>query len=213
MQKKISKIIFSLALTFWCSCAYRFTNKHISIPDGAKTIAIAPIFDSSRIVIPHDVIWQSLQDAFASSGHLTVTNTSRADFFLQAHVKDASSSEYDSDSITTLRDPSVFKDASGKPTTPGNYVNLHAADIYSKREKFSYTIFVEIWDLRNKKLLLKGEYPIATNFNMLTVPSPLESQYLRNEETVEFLHASLAKDFAKQLVTDLFSTPQFMKKY
>src|SRR5436189_181600 len=104
----IFKSLLYLSLTLMCGCVYRFTNKHIYVPDGAKTIAIAPIFDSSRIVVPHDILWFSLQQAFASSGHLSMASPAKADLFLQAHVKDAASSQYESDANTTIPDPDMF---------------------------------------------------------------------------------------------------------
>jgi hypothetical protein len=196
-----------------CGCVYRFTNKHIFVPDGAKKIAIAPIFDSSRIVIPHDMIWHSLQQAFASSGHLIVETASKADFFLQAHVKDAASSQYESDALATLQNPDQFiNPATNQPYAPSDYVNLHAADNFSKRERLSFNVLVEIWDLRNRTLLLKKEYPVASNFNMFAIPSTRESQFLRNEENNELLVNSLSKDFAQNVVNDLFSSPSFARK-
>jgi hypothetical protein len=207
---KILKLMSCLAIMAQCSCVYRFTNKHIHVPDGAKTIAIAPIFDSSRIVIPHDVVWGSLQNAFASSGHLVVTGVNHADFFLQAHLKDGVTAEYESDAISTVRDPRMFIDPStSQPYTPKSYVNLNAADIFSKRERLSFTVFVEIWDLRKRTLLLQKEYPLSSNFNMSTIPSTLESRYLHNEEVVEYLVSSLAKGFAQNVVEDLFATSPF----
>lgn len=211
---KILKLALCLSLTLVCSCAYRFTNKYIYPPDGAKTIAIAPIFDSSRMVFPHDVLWYSLQQAFASSGHLNLTSASKADLFLQAHVKGAASSEYESDAISKLPNPNMFLNPdNGQPYSPRNYVDLHAADNYSKRERLSVTVLVEIWDLRNKTLMLRKEYFLASNFNMMTIQfKPEESHYIRNEENAELMVVSLARDFAKNVVTDLFLTPYFAKK-
>jgi len=197
-----------------CSCTYRFTNKYIFVPDGAKTIAIAPIFDSSRIVVPHDLLWFSLQQAFASSGHLTLASPNKADLFLQAHVKNAVSAEYESDASSTLPDPNMFLDDTGKPFAPTDYVDLHAADNFSKRERLNFTVLIEVWDLRNKTLMLRKEYTLGSNFNMFSIQPtpPQESQYIRNEENAELLVASMAKDFAKNVVSDLFSTPYFSKK-
>jgi hypothetical protein len=158
------------------------------------------------------MIWLSLQQAFATSGHLVLARAPNADFFLQAHVRDGSTSEYESDSLTTITDPHMFLDANNSPLAPKDYVNLHAADVYSKRERISFTILVEIWDLRNKNLLLKKEYTIASNFNMFAIASTKESQYIRNEENMELLISTEAKTFAKNVVNDLYSSSDFATK-
>ncbi len=218
MLSKLTKFLSSLYLILSTSCVYHFTNKHISVPQGAKTIAIAPIFDSSRIVIAHDVLWNALQEAFATSGHLRLAPSAYADFFLQAHVKDGTRSQYESDAKNTITNPDMFINPTTntpyelKDQNSGGYVNLHAADVYSKRERVHFTVLVEIWDLRNKTLLLKKEYPLSTNFDMLAILTTKESNYIRNEETNELLLNTAAKNFSRDVVNDLFSTPAFTLK-
>lgn len=209
---RIFKLPLLSVLALVCGCAYRFTNTHIYVPNGARTIAIAPVFDSSRMVFPHDILWNSLQQAFASSGHLTLTSASKADLFLQTHVKGAASSEYETDAKSTVPDPNMFIDPkTSQPYSPRNYVDLHSSDNYSKRERLNLSVIVEVWDLRNKALMLKKEYPLSGDFDMFAIQFTPESQYIRNEENMEFLISSLARTFAKNVVTDLFTTPYFAK--
>ena len=199
------------ALLMQSACAYRFTNRYIHPPEGGRRIAIAPIFDSSRVVVPHDVLWYALQNAFASSGHLVLANPAKADFYLQAHVQRASTLEYESDARSALQNPHMFIDPNtNQPRAPDKYLNLHAAEIFSKREKLSFLVSVEIWDLRTRTLLLKGDYSVSSDFNMLTVPSPRESQFIRNEENSELSLIIQANSFAQQVVKDLYTSPFFL---
>lgn len=203
------KIISYLILVALCQCSYRFTNSHIYVPYGTRSIAIAPIFDSGRTVIPHDLLWSSLQQAFASNGHLVVKGVQNADLFLQAHLKDSSVVEYDSDTTSKIQKTNMFLDGSGRPFFPNSYVNVRTADIFSKRERVSFNVEVEIWNLNSKKLLLKKEYPLSNNFNMSTITSTKESLYIRNEETLEFVIDSIAQDFARRVVDDLYTLSEF----
>ncbi len=209
MWVKIIKILHILSIVLLSSCAYRFTNRHIYVPDGGKTIAIAPIYNSSRIVLPHDILWSALQQAFGSSGHLIVSTPARADYFLQTHIKDARSAEYETDAKGTPQNPQMFLGSNNVPLAPSAYVDLHAADIYSKRESLSFVAIIEIWDLRTRVLLLKKAYPLSSNFNMDAVLSTIESRYIRNEENFELFFASLAKGLAQSVVADLFTSPAF----
>ncbi len=209
MWFKVFKNLFILSPLLFGACAYRFTNKHISIPSGAKTIAISPIYDSSRVVLPHDALWSALQLAFGSSGHLVVTKTSQADYVLAVHLKDARSSEYETDSRGTLQNPHDHLNSNGQPFAPNQYVNLHSADVFSKRELLNFSVGIEIWDVRTRTLLLQKDYPIQSNFNIFSTQSTPESQFLRTEENLELLFVSQSKALAQRVVSDFFASPIF----
>lgn len=211
MPKKACKHFGLLILVLITSCAYRFTNQHIRIPDNARTLAIAPIYNTSRIVLSHDLLWDALQKAFAGDGHLILSSQKKADYYLQTHIHDARSYEFETDSTSIVQAPNFLD--TGNPIAPKDYVNMHSAVLYSKREALVFHVSIEIWDLRTKTLLLKKNYPISTQFNMLAQQSTEESRYIRNEENYELMFAGQVKSLARQVVTDLFSLSRFDSDY
>lgn len=211
MSKKDCRFISLLVFVLITSCVYRFTNQHVRIPDGGRTVAIAPIYNTSRIVLPHDLLWDALQKAFAGDGHLLLSSQKKADFYVQTHVHDARAFEFETDSSSAVQAPN-FLDV-GNPIAPKDYVNMHSAVLYSKREGLVFQVAIEIWDLRTKTLLLKKVYPLSAQFNMLAQQSTEESRYIRNEESFELLFVGQAKTLARQVVTDLFSLSYFDSDY
>src|SRR3989338_6044213 len=67
-------------------CTYRFSNLYLQPPKGIHTLYIESIFDSSREVVPHEILWEKIQKAFALNGKLVLTPKVEADAYLRAHI-------------------------------------------------------------------------------------------------------------------------------
>ncbi|MBI2602141.1 MAG: hypothetical protein HYW48_03715 [Deltaproteobacteria bacterium] len=205
-------------LSFLLQCSYRFSNQHVRIPTGTETIAIEAIFDTGRSVLPHNLLWESLQRAFAANGHLRVSSMEKADLYLRAHLTSTRFAQSEWDSFSKARKPSMFlkelpetpggetsEDVEPEPFAPTEYLNLHSADIFSKRQSLSFLVEVEIWDLRKKTIILSQSYPMGNTFNMFSNRSTIESRFLRNEEGIEHLFAKLSESIANAVVTELLA--------
>lgn len=212
------KHLFALSI---CSCllqcAYRFSNQYVRVPEGTETIAIEAIFDTGRSVAPHNLLWESLQRAFAANGHLRVTSVQHADLYLRANLTGTRFAQAEWDSLTTSRKPNMFlkeipdstdpnaDPVEPEPFRPSDYLNLHSADIFSKRQSLSFLVEVEIWDLRKKVLLFQRNYPLSGTFNMFSNRSTIESMFIRNEEGIELLFSRLSNTIAQGVVTELLA--------
>src|SRR4051794_6895040 len=89
LNPKSPAVLTAVLATLLSACAYRFTSEHTAPPAGVRTIAIEAIYDASREVIPRELLWESLQNAFAADGHIKLAPQSRADALLRAHIKEA----------------------------------------------------------------------------------------------------------------------------
>lgn len=195
----------------WCllaGCAYRFTNKHVVRPEGIETIAVEAIYDTSREVLPHELLWKSLQDAFAADGHLRLAPQSAADALVRAHLRKAS--VLATGSIGTPRDKEAERDPSpydrAGPPRPEEFRELAKANVIRDQARMSLVVDVEVWSLRTKTKLLAKSYPVAGNFRTVhySLPSSsLPNDHLRLAEANEAEFKSLSEGIARSLVRDL----------
>ena len=72
----------TLALTM-TACSYRFANPSIAPPPTVRSIAVEAVFDTGRRVLPHDLLWDSLQEAIIVSGKLRLAAPQVADAYLR----------------------------------------------------------------------------------------------------------------------------------
>ena len=77
------------------SCAYRFTNLHMRAPNKAKTIAVEGIYDTSRLALPHEYLWESLQKYIAINGRLKLAPKNQADLYLRCQLVSAEIRPFD----------------------------------------------------------------------------------------------------------------------
>lgn len=188
-------------------CVYQFTNKHVVRPEGIRTIAVEAIFDSSREVLPHEVLWESLQAAIAEDGKLRLVGQGQADALLRAHLKDASVMP---DGSVSLNLPDKDPKFRGKmpPPAPAKFRRLEQAGQVRASSKIALVLDVEIWNLRTGSLLMKKTYSGQRGFRSIhadqkrTVTTK-ENDHLRYEEALEAKMKSLGDDFSRQILRDL----------
>ena len=77
-QMPVLLLIFVMTgMLLTSGCAYRFSNLHMKPPPGTKTIAIEAIYDTGKVAVPHEIIWEQLQKQFAINGRLRLASRVR----------------------------------------------------------------------------------------------------------------------------------------
>jgi hypothetical protein len=188
-------------------CAYRFTNRAITRPEGVRSVAVEAVYDTSREVLPHEFLWQELQRAFAAEGHLKVVPQSSADALVRAHIRSASLSAV---GTNTQNGPERDPDATSRevPPQPNEFRTLTQAGEYRNKEQLDARVEVEVWSLRTRTLLLSRTYPLSEKFQAIHADksgrfTTRANDYLRFEEATEARFKAMAERISRQVVQDL----------
>ncbi|SMF55461.1 LPS assembly lipoprotein LptE [Pseudobacteriovorax antillogorgiicola] len=194
-----------LALVISCSlgsCAYRFTNVVMTVPEGVQSIAVEGIYDTSREVIPHEILWTSLMEEFARNGRLVLTSKEEADALMTVQIKDAQvfpSGAPSSEAIT--KDPIVSDTDKGNPFA---FKNLRRAGNWTTTETVTYTIEVEVHNLRTRETIFSRNYSTSGSFRSIRASSVAQTRsgYLLYEEALQARMKSMSEGIARKVVTD-----------
>ncbi len=197
--------IFSLTLL--SSCAYRFTNQYVRVPKGVKSIAIESIYDTSKMVLPHEKLWESLQESFVANGRLIVTTADKADLYLRVHLEKADSLQYDKGGKEDDKDPEL----TDNPPHPNEFRNLNRSSTYAKKERLAVSVAVEVINLHTKEILLRRNYSEAEAYGIIDTFTTAENQFLRAEEMFEKRFKNLSQRLAKRITSDFFRSLSYDK--
>ena len=199
-------ILLQLSFLSHLSCAYRFSKTRLVIPKNQRSIAVEAIYDVGENVIPHELLWESLQREIAWSGKFLLRSRNTADLYLRALVSRSGSHQFESTASSTIRDPNVFIDPdTNLPRDPAKYLDLRSASVFSKRKRISVSIEVEIWDLHTRKKIFAKSYDLKQTLNMFSGRSTNESRFIRHEEDLEYSYQALFSRVAKQITADFQS--------
>lgn len=185
------------------SCAYRFTNVVMSAPVGIQSIAIEGVYNTSREVIPHEILWNALSEQFAKNGRLQVTSKENADAILRVRLSDASVKPSGSPSSESIyKDPVV---TTTDKRTPFEFKNLRRAGNWTTEERLSFALTVEVYNLHTKKLIFSRSYSTSGAFRSIRASTVATSNsgYLLYEEALEARMKSLSTGIASNIVTDI----------
>lgn len=210
MKKSLLPIIL-VSIFALCSCSYRFTNTHLTPPAHIKKIAVEGVYDISREVISHELLWAEIQTEIAKSGKVKLSSQRGADALMRIKIENANivpSSITDSKSSGQVY-PS-FND--NLPKTLEQLKESDIANIAESRSKggkefFSITCNIEVWNLHSRKLLFKKSYSqtrdLKIDVNTIT-PNDLknESLYLRYEEQIDVTFKDMAKTIGREAIRD-----------
>jgi hypothetical protein len=190
-------------------CVYRFTNQHIVRPEGIETVAVEAVYDTSREVLPHELLWQSLQAAFASDGHLRLAPQSSADALVRAHLKKAlvgptgavpAPKELSSD-------PNPLDlDVDQLPPKPEEFRQLSKAGRFRDYAAVTAVVEVEVWSLRTRTLLMRQTYNASDTYNTYygaIASSSDANNHLRYAEATDARFKVISESIAKGVVRDL----------
>ncbi|MBM4252205.1 MAG: hypothetical protein FJ146_09560 [Deltaproteobacteria bacterium] len=203
-------LVFLLPAFVLAGCAYRFTNRHVKLPAGVHSVAVEAVFDTSQEVLPHEMLWQSLQRAFAADGHWQLVSQSQADALVRAHVRAASvtavgtnlDNDLNSRGVVKVKDPEAFD--GGPPPVPSDFNQMTQAGKFRDQGTLTTVVEVEAWNLSTRQLIARKVYPVTSGFRALHAASGVTTKFndhLRYEEATReaFLHMSdgIAKDFVR----------------
>jgi hypothetical protein len=216
IDKWIEKIGFFELLRFLLSivscftfsgCTYRFTNDSIVKPEGVHTIAVEAVYDTSREVIPHELLWESLQLAIAADGHLRLVGQSEADALMRAHIKSAAiTADGGEQKSGAKNEPKPYGSDTEVPG-PNQFPNLALSGRYRDSARVTFETQIEVFHLHTRELLFKQTYSGSEMFRAVhqtasrqfTVP---ENDFLRFEEAANAKFKEITKTIARQAVRD-----------
>ena len=201
---KKTTLLLLLTVSGW-QCTYRFSNLYLQPPKGIHTLYVESIFDSSREVTPHEILWEKIQKAFALNGKLVLTPKVEADAYLRAHITNAVVKQLDIEGFVSKDISIPLKDDNGRYQPLSAYENLLAATRFSKKENLSLTVLVEVWDLRSTQKIWSQVYTRSDLHKIYGVYTAKESAFLYAEEGLESLFASLSESIADNVLRDFLS--------
>jgi hypothetical protein len=205
----LSVAVVAPFFTLFTACAYQFTNSHIIRPEGIETIAIEAVYDTSREVIPHEILWSELQSAFAVDGHLRLAPRQTADALLRAHIKAAQISARGSIESQDVDDKDPKFEYGEIPPGPDKFRRLTQAGEIRDGAQLALVVEVEVVSLRTKELLLRRNYAFSRNFRAVhaqsddTAVTTVGNDFLRYEEAIEVKMQEIAQDLSRNVVKDL----------
>jgi len=203
---RISRVwqIACVGVTLLTGCAYRFTNSSVVRPEGIRTVAVEAIYDTSREVLPHELLWEALQNAVATSGHLKLAPSKTADALLRAHVREAKIGAAGTLAETdpSERDPEPFE--RNTPPGPREFQTLTQAGEFRDSSTLQTVVDMEVWSLRTRTLLHKQTFTLSTQFRAVLTPklTPRANEHLRYDEATSAAFKAQALTMAKQVMRD-----------
>lgn len=187
------------------SCSYSFTNVQLHPPLGVTSIAVGGIYDSSRRIVPHAHLWESLQREIAQSGKLVLRDAAQADVYLKTHVVEAAIVDGDERRISEKRIMPREEPSTDDLAHPELFEDLKSAQRYTVSRTLRLTVDVEFWDLRSKAKLHAKRYTTTRTSSSWNEKVPPALRFLRAEETFTYLFADVSAEIARQVVVDFYS--------
>ncbi len=193
------------AIISLCSCVYRFTNLHVSVPEGIRTVAVEPIYDTSREILPHELLWDEMQRAIAAEGHLMLAPANKADAILRVRIKSARFSPTGTVIKPQIRtkDPATI---SPEQTTLPSYREFRtlteAAELMPSTAVL-IEVEVQLWHLETKKLLFEKSYVQSESFLSVRPSTSPRNNYLRENEAFRADFARMSRAISERVISDL----------
>lgn len=197
-------LLFFIAL-FQISCIYKFSNLHSKNPSNVKSIYIESIYNTAHKVLPHELLWGQIQQAFARNGRLKVTTVDQADSYLRTRLIDAKTTNADPVDLEPALDEPELNNLK-QPPAPSSFKQLTRSASLSQNETLSFLIEVELWNLKTKKMIFKKRYSASSpRYRILDSLTTPETQFLRSEEALEIQFENLSRKISKHIVSDVFN--------
>ncbi len=211
-KKSFRLVVWFLVAASLCftaaSCSYRLTNLHTAAPNGIKTVFVEAVYDTGSEVVPHELLWDELQRAIAANGQLHLARPSGADAILRAQIISSQMGKAGERRVSQnnrkTREPDYFVGQSSPPTK-GQVRNLSVADDYYLKTRWQSFVRVELWDLRNQKLILQREYPMSGEVLANRGDVSAQLHHLRHEESFNASFGNSARSVAEKVVTDILT--------
>ncbi len=189
------------------ACTYSFSNLDFHPPTNVRSIAIAGIYDTSRRIIPHALLWESLQREIIKSGKIALREPSQADVYLKTHLLEATIADGDERRIPEKKRLSFAEPDSDDLSKPYSFEDLKTAERFSVSHSLGLTVAVEIWDLRSKRCLLNKRYFAQAGRGAWNEKIPKELRFIRSQESLDYMFADASDEIARQVLVDFYSLP------
>ncbi len=204
LGETVQKVITTIGLFIYItSCQYRFT----SIPLDStkpKSMAIAAIYDTTNISLPHQILWERIQKELILKSNYNLTPPPQANFYLTAHIKKSEMNQINSYTNIRKKDPtSLVNPETQKPYTLSDFNRINIAASFSRQQALSITVEITVWDLQTKGVIFKKSYSSSGQYDIYSGSRPPESFLTRNVENKQYLFADLSENIVSQLIIDL----------
>ena len=167
-------------------------------------MAVESVYDTSREILPHELLWEELQRAIAAEGHLRLVSSSRADALLRARIKSARFSP----TGTVVRPQPMIKDP--PPMQPGqlpfNYRDFRTlTEAAELMPSTSVVIEVELqlWHLTTQQKLFERTYVQSESFLSVRPSTSPRNNHLRDNEAFRADFARMSRSIAERFISDL----------
>jgi hypothetical protein len=197
-------IVLSCGIYLVSGCVYRFSNLHVSTPQGIRSVAVEGIHDISREILPHELLWEELQRAIAAEGHLRVVSATRADALLRARIKSARFSP----AGTVVRPQPLLQDPPAMQTgdIPYNYKDFRAlteAAELMPSTGIAIEVELQLWHLQTRELLFERTYVQSESFLSVRPSTSPRNNHLRENEAFRSDFARMSRSIADRFMSDL----------
>jgi hypothetical protein len=164
-------------------------------------LAIEGIFDTSRQVIPKDLLWREIQEAFANTGKVPLRASKNADMLLRVHISDAAMAPNPGKFDTGVTDPE--QPYAGDNLQPSRLPPLSRSfDDHSMREAVKTNFSVELWDLHSTKMVFQKNYQQSFQYP-LTESKTSDRATLYSKENLDIEFTSSARLIARSIYLDV----------
>ncbi len=186
-------------------CVYRFTNLHVAAPEGIRTVAVEAVYDASREILPHELLWEELQRTIAAEGHLMLAKASSADALLRVKIKNARFSPTGTvvKPQTLTKDPAALSPGQDSLPSYREFRTLTEAAELMPSTAVMIEVDVQLWHLTNRKLLFERSYVQTESFLSVRPSTSPRNNYLRENEAFRSDFARMAKSISERVVSDL----------
>jgi hypothetical protein len=184
-------------------CAYQFSNLSSRPPSGVQNISIEAVYDTSQRSLPHELVWEGIQRAFAENGRLRLTSVANADAYVQTQIFEAGSTQGTPVGTSKVQEPKYDENI---PVVPGLYQKLTQAQVLADTESQMIKVDVKIWHLRTKKLLFSKIYGLSGSYRILDNGTTRENKFLRADEAFRNQFGKLAQSLGASVVNDFLSS-------
>lgn len=188
-------------------CAYRFSNIAMKRPVGVRTIAFEGIYDTTRDVVPSQIIWAEIQKAFARNGKLAITSVDQADAIMVAQITAVQSNPENINREQRNKDPKGEDVRNINPADPEiGFKNLMKAGRWTSQQMVGFSLNINVWRLDNRQMIFTRSYAIAGPFHSFRPTETVSQagQFLSFEENRNTTFRRFARQISSRIVSDFF---------
>ena len=205
----IKKIIFIL-LFINLSCSYHFSNNLTDDHNFSLIrIHVKPLTDHSKKVIPHDHLWEKLQEVLISTGKIKLVSSQEdSDYFLNLDLLEVvlTPKSFQGRGESHLNKNFQVSLKAKNPSSLKSYSsNLSSRDFAISRN-LGIKLKIQMFDSHSYKKLSSESYLVSGESLLYDSHDNLKVHFIRSEENVSFVLGRLGKQIAQDFYRNLKRT-------